>query len=392
MPMRRLTGLEQQNLRQELADLSQQIAEIEALLSNRHELLKALKKDLRTLKKQHGDARRTIIHAAQKKTEVLAPAPVGNEPILIEINQRGYARCLRPQSSRRQKASALSSELEEQSTNLLTYCQMTQMSSDLLLFTGSGKAYGVNMQAIPFTSGKGKGAPLVTLLPESGQEDEIIAQFLSTEITDTARLVLLSQQGKIKELPMSEFAEMTSRGLGAAKIKSGDKLQWVVRAEQETNIAIATSSGRLLNLPITEIPEMGRTAQGNQVFRLRKQESIVGLAAVRDDDDLILLSSKGYCKRLPIDLLRLGKVGDLGTQAMQFMVKSDALIALVPALENQDVIVVSNQNRVAQLHVERLPMWGQDGPGTPLIKMKRGESLLSAISISNHTANSPTAD
>ena len=381
MPMRRLTGLEQQNLRQESADLSQQITEIEALLSNRHELLKALKQDLRALKKQYGDPRRTIIHAAQTKKEVLAPAPVGDEPIVVEMNQRGYVRCLRPQSSRRKNSAAISTELSDQSTDLLTYRQTTQLSTDFLLFTGSGRAYGVNMQSIPFTSGKGKGAPLVTLLPEASQKDEIIAQFLSTEITETARLILLSQQGKIKGLPMSEFAEMTSRGLGAAKIKSGDQLRWVVRAEQETQVVIATSSGRLLNMPITEIPEMGRTAQGNQVFRLRKQESIVGLAAVRDDADLILLSSKGYCKRLPVDLLRLGKVGDLGTQAMQFVMKSDALITLLPVLNHQDVMVVSDQNRAARLNLETLPMWGHDGPGTHLIKVKRGESLTQAIAI-----------
>lgn len=378
MPMRRLTGLEQQNLRQEFENLAQEIDNLERLLGNRHELLKALKKDLRALKKQYSDLRRTVIHAAEIKTEVLA-APVSNEPVILELNQRGYARCLR--SSRRKNGSDLSTELAETSTDLTIFRQTAELSTDLLLFTGSGKAYGVGLQSIPFTSSKGKGKPLVTLLPDSGRDDEIVAQFLSTEISDTSHLVLLSQQGKIKRLPMSEFAEMTSRGLGAAKIKSGDQLGWVVKVEQETNVAIATSSGRLLNLPIKEIPEMGRTAQGNQVFRLRKQESIVGLAAVRDDADLILVSSKGYCKRLPIDLLRLGKVGDLGTQAMQFMIKSDRLIALLPAVANQDVIVLSNQERAARLNIGILPMWGQDGPGTQLLKTKRGEALERAIAV-----------
>ncbi|WP_299413269.1 DNA topoisomerase (ATP-hydrolyzing) subunit A [Acaryochloris sp. IP29b_bin.148] len=380
MPMRRLTGLEQQNLRQEFEDLAQEIGDLERLLENRHELLKALKKDLRALKKQYSDQRRTVIHAAEAKTEILA-APVSDEPVIVELNQRGYARCLR--SSKRKKGADLPAELTEISVDLTIFRQTAELSTDLLLFTGGGKAYGVGLQSIPFTSSKGKGKPLVTLLPDSGRGDQVVARFLSTEITETSQLILLSQQGKIKRLPMSEFAEMTSRGLGAAKIKSGDQLGWVVKAEQETNVAIATSSGRLLNIPITEIPEMGRTAQGNQVFRLRKQESIVGLAAVRDDEDLLLISSKGYCKRLPIDLLRLGKVGDLGTQAMQFMIKSDGLIALLPASTNQDVIVLSNQDRAARMNIETLPMWGQDGPGTQLLKTKRGELLECAIAIPN---------
>jgi len=378
MPMRKLTGLEQQNLRQESENLAQQIAELEYLLGNRHELLKALKKDLRTLKKQYGDARRTVIHTALAKTEVLA-APVSDEPVVLEISQRGYTRCMR--SSRRKNGPDFSAELEDIPPDLTIFRQTTPLSTDLLLFTTSGKAYSLSLQSIPFTSSKGKGKPVVALLPDSGREDEVVAQFLSTEISDVTQLILLSQQGKIKRLPMSEFAEMTSRGLGAARIKSGDQLRWVARAERETHVAIATSSGRLLNIPLAEIPEMGRTAQGNQVFRLRKQESIVGLAAVRDDADLILISSKGYCKRLPIDLLRLGKVGDLGTQAMQFMLKSDSLITLLPAVTDQDVIVFSNQDRAARLNVESLPMWGQDGPGTHLVKTKRGEVLMGAIAI-----------
>lgn len=75
----------------------------------------------------------------------------------------------------------------------------------------------------------------------------------------------------------------------------------------------------------------------------------------------------------------VGKVGDLGTQAMQFVMKSDALITLLPALKHQDVMVVSDQNRAARLNLETLPMWGHDGPGTHRIKVKRGESLTQAI-------------
>jgi DNA gyrase subunit A len=380
MPLRRLTGLEQQNLRQEWADLSQEITDLDRLLSNRHELLKALKKDLQALKKQYGDPRRTTIHADVVPVEELA-TPTQDGAVLLEMNQRGYVRCLHP--FRHTNDSDFPAELTEISGNLPIYRRIIERSQELLLFTASGKAYSVGVQSMPLTSSKGKGIPLVTLLPEAGQGDDIITQFLSTEMTDTTHLILLSHQGKIKAVPMSEFAEMTSRGLGAIKIKTGDQLRWVTRVAHQTHLALATSSGRLLNLPITEIPEMGRTAQGNQVLRLRRQEALVGIAAVRNDADLILISNKGYCKRLPIDLLRLGRMGDLGTQAMQFISPSDALIAVLPLQAQEEVIVISNQGRVARLQIETLPLWGQDGPGTPMIKIKRGELLTDAIALPN---------
>ena len=378
MPLRRLTGLEQQNLRQENERLTQQIQALETLLGDRRVLLKHLKKDLRTLKRHHGNERRTRIETAPEPL-VVAP-PLQDEPVRLAITQRGYARWQRVSNRGRRKSTPPKTEqFGDAPSDWPIYERQTTLDTDLYVFTSSGKVYPVKVQDLPGASRRDRGAPLVTALPDAAHRETVVAQLLSTDLTDNTHLVMLSQQGRIKRLPLTEIAEITGRGATATKIKEGDQLGWVLPVGPETDGAIATSSGRLLRVPLQDISEMGRVAQGSRALRLRKQEHIVGIAVVTDATDVVLVTGKGYGKRIPIDLLRLGHVGDLGTQAMQFTTKTDALVGVLPALSDTTLVLESNQNRIAYLNPDRIPLWGKDGPGEVIINGKRGELIVGAM-------------
>jgi DNA gyrase subunit A len=380
MPMRRLTGLEQQRLQEEFEELTRQIQSLETLLGNRNELFKALKQELRTLKRQHNDGRRTHLHSeAAVKVTVVHSA---DDPVTVEVSQRGYVRALRSSPQPR----TLTSDWQEQPRDLPLQLYTTKLTDELVTFTHSGKAYQVPLQLVPLTSHKGRGVPLMTLQPDSAHQEEIATSLFRTAMDPTANLVLLTEQGRIKMLPWSDFTEITARGLGVMKLKEDDQLRWVVPVTAEREVAIATSTSRILRIPITEVPEMGRTAQGNRALRLRKQERIMGMVALNDDSDLTLISGRGYVKRLPIDFLRLGKLGDVGTTVMQFVTQTDALIAALPAPADADILITTNQDRIAYLSTATLPVAGREGPGKQLLKPQRGEHLVGATLLFNQVA------
>ncbi len=374
MPMRRLTGLEQQKLREEFDELTSQIQDLETLLGSRHELFKALKQDLRVLKRQHNDARRTHLHdAAAPKVIAVRSA---DDPVTVEISQRGYVRCLRTTPRSRSREAA---EWKEQPRDLPLRLCTTRLSDEIVTFTNGGKAYQVPLQSVPLTSNKARGVPLMTLQPESAHQEEISTYFFRSEVDPESRLILLTEQGRIKMLPWSDFTEITARGLGCLKLKDDDQLRWVLPVVEETEVAIATSTGRLLRIPVTEVPEMGRTAQGNRALRLRKQEKIAGMVALTDDSELVILSSRGYCKRLPIDFFRVGRIGDVGSQAIQFATKTDVVIAALSA--TAEILVTTNQDRVAYLPTAELPIAGREGAGQQVLKPQRGELLIGATPV-----------
>jgi DNA gyrase subunit A len=122
---------------------------------------------------------------------------------------------------------------------------------------------------------------------------------------------------------------------------------------------------------------MGRSAQGNPALRLRYGEQLVGCITLTADDHLLLVSQLGYAKRLPVAALRLAKLGEIGTQALQFTTKTDNLAGMILAKPESEIMVLTNLERRIILSVEAVSLWGKDGPGDLIVKLKPEEEILS---------------
>jgi len=376
MPLRRLTGLEQQNLQTEFRELTRQIAELQKILENRRELLKALKKELRALKRKHGDPRCTRIQPEIEALTVAEDLDLDQE-VVIEITHRGYIRRFSSRPTRKTKPERGMAEVKD----IVTDIEVTKLSADLLVFTSGGKAYTIKVQDIPATSGRERGTPLVTLLPDAAQSEGIVAKFVRSDYPETLQVILLTQLGRIKRVRLSEFAALTGRGLSALKLKAGDELLFADLATAAVEIVIATSGGRLLRFQVDELPLGSRATLGDQALRLHKQERLVGGAILSPDSNLLLISALGYGKRIPVTILRPAHLGDIGTHAVQLTTKTDTLVAISHALANAEVSLLTDTNRAARLATETIPIWGKEGPGDRLLKVSRGEKIITATVI-----------
>ncbi|MBW4488605.1 MAG: DNA gyrase subunit A [Trichocoleus desertorum ATA4-8-CV12] len=403
MPMRRLTGLERQNLQTEYEELTHRMQSLQRLLGDRHELLKALKKDLRALKKKHGDVRRTRIAGSISVTtvpeeELLAEAPSAEEETVLELTQRGYVRRLSVKAFQRQnrgKNGHSTPTAPAENSDVVNQTLWTNTAQELLVFTRSGKAYTIKVGDIPVSTGRNaKGTPLVILLPNAvqGDPETISSQLLIPENVEELSLVMLTRQGRAKRVPLSEFTNLTSRGLTALKLKDDDELVYACPAFIGQQIVLATSGGRLLRFEVDEdqLPLMGRTAQGNQALRLRKQEKLVGCVILEAESNLLLVSERGYAKRMPVTALRLTNRGEIGIQAIQFTAKTDNLAGITAALPDTEVLLWTNQNRLARLAVETVAIRGKDSAGDRLFPLNSGEKVALITALETSTSSLET--
>ncbi len=407
MPLRRLTGLEQQKLQTEFDELTARIEQLRRLLNNRSELLKALKKELRSLKRKYADPRRTKLAATAQKlqsnahqlTEVKSktgksktqeavnnkgkknfnqpslpiPEPSAEEEeVVLEFTHKGYVQRLHP--SKEQK----SVQPPKNGDNFVVQTQLTTTGDELVVITTSGKAFPVKVRDIPPAAGRKQGTPLEKLLPNGAQSETVVAHFLLPEAKDTLSLILLTQQGRIKRLPVSELSNLTARGTTVLKIKDDDQLQYVSLAQAESQLVLGTSNGRILRFDINDekLPLMGRSAQGNQALRLSRREHLVGCTTVSTEDDLLLVSEQGYGKRLPVSAIRRVNRGELGTQALQFKTSTDSLVGMVPASKGSEVVFLTSAERVMPLKVKSVKLWGKDGTGDRIAKLKPEEKII----------------
>ncbi len=417
MPMRRLMSAEQEKLQTEYDELEARAEELQKLLGDRRELLKALKKDLRALKKKYGDTRKTRIVAAQpangkgeasRQSEAtdastsLTPSLFDEDEAqetVLELTQRGYVRRVAPKTYQRSRNRMVEKPMLvfEESDDFVEQTLFTTTHKTLVVLTRTGKAYPVNVTDIPQATGRNaKGVPLLTLLPPSAQGDRstIVASFILPDQLDDTFLVLLTTEGRIKRLPLTEFTELSGRGLVVMKCKEADQVAYVRLVTPDDDLVLASSSGRLIRLAVDDetLPIMSRTAQGNRAMRLRQQDRLVGCAVLTGDDDLLLVTAEGYAKRLSTENLRLSGSGELGSNQLRFTTKTDLLAGMVPAEEATEVVVLTSTNRMSRLEPSTAPLENKDGKGDRLFSLNGDERIICLTAPEQSTSSNDGVD
>ncbi|CCI09828.1 DNA gyrase/topoisomerase IV subunit A [Microcystis aeruginosa] len=436
MPLRRLTGLERQKLETEATELQTKIQQLETLLHNRQEFLKSLKKELRSLKKKFADSRRTKIRTGKsgdrrqetegkkqdsvvkkqetvpmkkfsppQTKEVSLPTPHTPHPtpsLKAEVKKQENKVKKKPESENapslslftpqeppenaillldaEDKISWMTPEERAPDRGLIIYQQAIEKRENFLVILDNAKAYPIAIREVPPQANQ----PVLIdrLLTKTAQKESeaVLNQFFLTEPQKNQELLLLSQQGRIKRLPINELEGVGSRGLSLMKLKEDDRLYAAIFTHEGLDLAIATSSGRVLRYPVREelLPIMGKSAQGLAILRLRYGEHLAGCVSLPHRENLLLISGLGYGKRLAIENLRLSQLGDLGSPALQFVNKQDSLAAMVAARAGSIVLLSTNQNRKLPLEVETVAVTGKDGTGSQLVKLNPTEKIIKA--------------
>ncbi len=395
MPMRRLTGLEKQKLETELEDLQERISNLNTVLGDRHELMKSLKKELRSLKRKFSDERRTrIVNVVvseevkpastpkkiteKKKTTKKDPALTVSPTLTFERSSQAKLKVTNSGCIYWENPTKNSEAVPKQDEDFILHEEAIGDRDQLIVVTDSGKVYPVPTEEIP-SSLETTELPAVELLSSAAQRDanSTVAHFFLPENHHHLDLVLLTQQGIIKRLDANELDALGNRGLVLVKLKEKDILKYFFFTEAEQEIVIATTGGRILRLPVddVQIPIMGRNAQGNRVMRLRLKESLAGSCAVRSNEQIAVISQLGFGKRIPVNTLRLGNRGDIGTQAIQFTTKEDMLAGIISTKGRENITLTTNINRRLVLPVTSLKLADKSSAGEKIGKLKADEII-----------------
>ena len=399
MPMRRLTGLEKQKLETEQEELEQQISRLETLLSDRHELMKALKKELRSLKRKYGDERRTQIlqkavanpekqpnknKTTNKKENKPQPAKKeASTPSLLEIKRAPKAELIITNEhhiywQNPDKTNQITTSTLKSGEEFTIEKQIIGNHERIIFAADSGRAYPVALTDIPNYL-ESQNATTYSFLSSAAQREakDTIAHFFLPTAEQPFDIILLTEKGILKRLKGSELEAIGNRGLVLIKLKDRDRLKYLTLAQKERQLAIATNGGRILRFPIddAQIPAMGRNAQGNQALRLRYGEKLIGCTTVSDRDKLLLVTEMGYGKQLDISNIRLAKRGDIGTQGMNFHNKQDRLVSMLVAKSDRDAIVTTSTDRRLSVAIDDVEVLSRDSQGTKIIKLKSEERV-----------------
>jgi len=391
MPLRRLTGLEQESLRKELEELRQEQKELRHLLDDRPTLLDTLVKELKQLRKQFATPRRTRLQeggddlvaqraAAQRPNaeaqRLHALAAISSDNRLL-LQSDGLLRIASPQSLGKLHLSGPLPFGDHGAHGQLIMA--VQPAPTLLAFTSGGRVAALRWEFAAQQPG-----PIEKFLPESvdGQGEKVVEVLVLPPEDINFSIGLLSSDGRFKRIAAEEFRELSGRATTVLKLKDGVVLERAVICKETDNLIVASSTGRSLRLPIDEnnVPLMGRTAQGPTLMRLLPGETIVGAAVTAADAEVLLISALGQLKKLAVSNLRLCQRGDLGEIALRFSNRNDQLVDLRAC----DVELVAVETQTGSIRLQTDSLSTEDSRGTGLnLELPKTEKVTRLLPLNN---------
>jgi DNA gyrase subunit A len=375
MPLRRLTGLEQESLRKESEDLATERTRLRHLLDDRDTLLNTMVSELKVLKKRYSTPRRTrLVEGGDELVALRAAAVRPNTELQRQQAFEGLANdsqlLIQADGLVRIVSAQILGKLHLQEPAELgehpapaRLLLPVQAQPALLAFTAAGRVALLRWEFAGQQSGG-----LEKFLPDS-LEGERVIQVLPLPKQPGCSLGLLSTDGRFKRLPLEEFLELSGRAATILKLKEGVELQRVVACREDEELVVASSTGRMLRLAINEanLPVMGRMAQGPTLMRLLPGERVVGAASSPASGIVVLASRLGQLKRLALESLRLCQRGDLGQIGLRFLDRSDELVDLQgPGPSVMGVVLAGGNGRSLRLKLAAVPLQDTSGSGLSL--------------------------
>ena len=378
MRLRRLTGLERDKIEKELEDLLKLIEELKSVLSSDEKVLDIIKQELIEIRDKYADDRRTHIDMTAIdyiEDESLIP----NDNVIVSLTHNGYIKRATVDNYRTQNRGGVG--IKGMTTNEEDYVEylLNLKSHDhLMIFTNKGKVYRLKGYEVPEYGRTSKGLPIINLLPI--EKDEKVSTIMSISKTDDCKYLLFAtQKGLVKRTDVREFENIRKTGKLCINLKDTDELVDVKKTDGECDVLLASSLGKVALFSESEIRIMGRTASGVRGINL-DNGNCVSLETSKENDNLIIVTEKGYGKKTTISEFRKTKRGSKGIKALNITDKNGKIVAIKRVVEKSDLMIITNSGILIRIPLDQISQLGRVTQGTRLINLKDNQ-LVSSISL-----------
>ena len=390
MRLRQLTGLEQDKLRAEYADLMALITDLKDILGNEERRMQIIKDELNYVKDKYGDVRQSRIEyaASEMRMEDLIP----DEEVIITISHAGYIKRTSLSEYKVQNRGGMGSKgSTTRDKDFLEHLFVATNHNYLLIFTEKGRCFWMRVYEVPEGNKLAKGRAIQNLL-NIAQDDKVKAYVKVQDLTDKEYaqnnfIIMCTKDGVIKKTSLEAYSRPRTNGINAITIRENDELLEAKLTDGTNEIVLATKSGRAIRFNEEKVRPMGRNASGVRgVTLLSELDEVVGMVCVKDNTSTVLVvSEKGYGKRSflndPEDgepIYRITNRGGKGVKTINVTDKTGPLLAIKNVTDEDDLVIITKAGVTIRMHVDTLRVMGRAAQGVRLINLK-GTASIAAV-------------
>ena len=380
MPLRRLTALEVDKLRSELAELHGVIAELVGILADPQKRWTIIREELIGIKEKYGEDRRSRL--IPDEGDLSLEDLIADDELIITVSQTGYVKSVPASTYRTQSRGGRGVKAAEVSDDdVIRQLVHTTAHAYLLFFTNKGLVHRIKAHAIPRQSRTAKGVMAQSVLPLG--PEETVQAIIDTRDYETGRfLVMVTQKGQAKKTEFKEY-ESRNQTLVAINLSDDDELVSVRPTNGENDILIFSRNGMGIRFAEKDLRSMGRGTQGVRGIRLRDSDRVVAAVSNADGDEVLLLTAGGYGKRTAMEEFRRQTRGGIGVKAFKITRVRGNLVAALAVRKADEVFLISSAGVGIRTPVAKISRQKRDTTGVKVSDVGDGNELSAAAIVSD---------
>jgi DNA gyrase subunit A len=374
--LQRLTGLEQDKIRDEYKEVMLTIADLLDILDKPERITAIIGDELRHIKEEFGDRRRSeIITVAEDISleDLIAP-----QDMVVTFSHGGYVKSQPLGDYRAQRRGGRGrTAAATKDDDFIERMFVAHTHDYLLCFSNRGRLYWLKVFEVPQGGSNSRGKPVVNMFPlEEGEK--ITAVVPVKEFDENHFVFMATAQGTVKKTPLADFSRPRPSGIIAVGLDEADYLIGAALTDGKYDVMLFSSEGKAIRFHEDDVRPMGRTATGVRGMRLPEDGSrrVVCMLAAKDETQTVLTATEnGYGKRTPIAEYTKHGRGGQGMAAIQASERNGALVGAVLVDDQDEVMLISTGGVLIRTAVSQIREMGRSTQGVTLIALGEGEKL-----------------
>jgi DNA gyrase subunit A len=372
--LQRLTGLEQDKIRDEYKEVMAVIADLLDILAKPTRITGIIGDELRALKEAFGDPRKSeIVTVAEDISleDLIAP-----QDMVVTFSHGGYVKgqpLTEYKAQRRGGRGRMATTMKED--DFIERLFVAHSHDYLLCFSNRGKLYWLKVFEVPAGSRTSRGKPIVNMFPLE-QGEKITAVVPVKEFDQDHYVFMATSQGTVKKTPLDEFSRPRPSGIIAVGLDEADYLVGAALTDGKYDVMLFSSEGKAVRFEESDVRPMGRQATGVRGMRLGDGQRVVCMLAANNESKGVLTATEnGFGKRTPLaEYPRHGRGGQ-GVISIQTSERNGNVVGAVLVDDNDEVMLISTGGVLIRTAVAQIREQGRSTQGVTLIALSEGEKL-----------------
>ncbi|GAA0136033.1 DNA gyrase subunit A [Paenibacillus sp. YSY-4.3] len=373
MRLQRLTGLEREKIEEEYNELLQKIAEYREILGNESLVLQIISDELQEIRERFADPRRTEITVGAES--ILDEDLIPQEDVVITITHTGYIKRLPLTTYRSQKRGGRGVVgMDTKDNDFVEHLFVTNTHHYLMFFTDRGKAYRLKAYEIPELGRTARGTPIINLIQI--EQGETVNAVIPVEKFDEEKyLFFATRQGIVKKTPLEDYVNIRRGGLIAVNLREDDTLIDVKLTDGQQELIMGTAQGMSIRFPESDVRSMGRAATGVKGITLDEDDMLIGMDVIVPDQDILIVTTKGYGKRTPVSEYRIQSRGGKGIKTINVTEKNGPVVGLKVVKNDEDLMIITSSGTLIRTSMEGISTMGRNTQGVKLINIREDDAV-----------------